>query len=58
MQILSETEPSSYTQASKDQKWIEAMETELKALNDSHTWEITTLPPGKNPIGCKWVCRI
>lgn len=31
---------------------------ELKALEANNTWTITKLPPGKHPIGCKWVYRI
>ncbi|GJY09949.1 retrovirus-related pol polyprotein from transposon RE1 [Tanacetum coccineum] len=34
------------------------MQKELQALEANHTWELTLLPPGKVPIGCKWVYRI
>ena len=34
------------------------MNLEIKALEDNDTWEVTVLPPGKVPIGCKWVFRI
>ncbi|BBG98965.1 RmlC-like cupins superfamily protein [Prunus dulcis] len=34
------------------------MDSELHALESNHTWTITTLPPGKEPIGCKWVYKI
>ncbi|GKC86445.1 RmlC-like cupins superfamily protein [Tanacetum coccineum] len=34
------------------------MQKELQALEANHTWELTLLPPGKLPIGCKWVYRI
>ncbi|GJS41531.1 uncharacterized mitochondrial protein-like protein [Tanacetum coccineum] len=44
-------EPHNYAQASKDQK-------ELQALEANHTSGLTLLPPGKLPIGCKWVYRI
>lgn len=26
-----------------------------QALEDNKTWKLVTLPPGKIPIGCKWV---
>ena len=34
------------------------MDKEIQALEQNHTWELTTLPPSKTPIGCKWVYRI
>lgn len=30
----------------------------LQALESSNTWTLTTLPSGKQPIGCKWVYKI
>lgn len=27
-------------------------------MDQNHTWEITDLPQGKKPIGCKWVYKI
>lgn len=50
-------EPISYTHAATQPLWIEAMEKEIKALNDNKTWDIVELPPGKKPIGCKWVYK-
>ena len=34
------------------------MKTKLDALQANQTWVMTTLPPGKVPIGCKWVFKI
>ncbi|KAH9685044.1 protein kinase domain-containing protein [Citrus sinensis] len=34
------------------------MDIEIKALEQSNTWTIQDLPPGKKPIGCKWVFKI
>ena len=30
----------------------------LEELNANNTWQITTLPPGKQTIGCKWVFKV
>ncbi|XP_014492169.1 uncharacterized protein LOC106754637 [Vigna radiata var. radiata] len=34
------------------------MKTELEALNLNHTWTLTSLPPNKHVIGCRWVYKI
>jgi len=34
------------------------MSAELSALESNNTWSICSLPPGKTPIGCKWVYKI
>ena len=34
------------------------MDAEIKALKANNIWTITSLPPGKKPIGCKWVYRV
>ncbi|KAJ0591220.1 putative RNA-directed DNA polymerase [Helianthus annuus] len=51
-------EPSSYNEAIKDPKWIEAMNCEMEALNRNKTWVVVDLPKGRKPIGCKWVYKI
>uniref|UniRef100_A0A2N9IDW1 Reverse transcriptase Ty1/copia-type domain-containing protein n=1 Tax=Fagus sylvatica TaxID=28930 RepID=A0A2N9IDW1_FAGSY len=38
--------------------WQQAMADELDALHKTHTWDMTTLPPGKSAVGCKWVYKI
>ncbi|PWA96217.1 hypothetical protein CTI12_AA041970 [Artemisia annua] len=56
--INSTVEPKSFTQASKNPRWKEAVDKELHALHLNHTWEVVTLPIGKRAIGSKWVFRI
>nr|GEX48471.1 uncharacterized mitochondrial protein AtMg00820-like [Tanacetum cinerariifolium] len=45
-------------QASKDPRWIDAMQKEIQAFKNNNTWDLTSLPTNKSPIGCKWVFRI
>lgn len=52
------TEPQTYTEASKSPKWVEAMNAELEALERNQTWELTSLPRDKKPIGSRWVYKI
>ena len=51
-------EPNHYYQAVSDPVWIEAMQKELEALEQSHTWDLVSLPPGRRAIGCKWVYKV
>lgn len=39
-------------------KWREAMIEELEALKKNKTWVLTTLPPEKKAISCKWVYTV
>ncbi|XP_055822236.1 uncharacterized protein LOC129890778 [Solanum dulcamara] len=47
------TEPNSYVETIKDPRWVKAIQAEIQALESNHTWEITSLPAGKKPIGCR-----
>lgn len=53
--VNNHTEPHSLIHESKNPKWIEAMNKEINAIEQNHTWTFTTLPAGKSPIECKWV---
>ncbi|CAM8915811.1 unnamed protein product [Rhodiola kirilowii] len=58
MQISDIKEPTSFTQAAKDSKWMEAMQKEISALELNETWHITALPPGKTIVDCKWIYKV
>ncbi|KAK1422630.1 hypothetical protein QVD17_17916 [Tagetes erecta] len=51
-------EPKSSKEALKDINWVNAMNKEMEALNRNKTWDLVDLPPGRKPIGCKWVFKI
>ncbi|XP_070014782.1 uncharacterized protein [Nicotiana sylvestris] len=40
-------EPNSFNEAVQDDRWIEAMNQEIQALEDNMTWELIELPKGK-----------
>lgn len=46
-------EPRSFKEVAYDPQWIKAMEQEIQALEDNHTWEIVDLPIRKQAIGSK-----
>ncbi|MCH79609.1 retrovirus-related Pol polyprotein from transposon TNT 1-94 [Trifolium medium] len=58
MAIDTESEPTSYKIASQNQHWVDAMDTELKALHQNRTWIYVDKPAHVTPIGNKWVYKI
>ena len=56
--ISSMIEPENYQQAVQDPKWRGAMTIEIAALEANNTWSLTSLPPHKKPIGCKWIYKM
>lgn len=51
--ITSNVEPRTYKEAVREERWRKAMQNEIDALEKNHTWDITDLPHGRKPIGCK-----
>lgn len=47
-----------YQQAVQYPHWKEAMATEISALDENQTWNLTFLPTNKHPIGCKWIYKV
>ena len=37
--------------------WKEAINDEMDSIIGNKTWKLVDLPPGSNPIGCKWIFR-
>lgn len=53
--------PQTYTEAMNSPqtvKWKQAMKEEIESLEENDTFELTTLPEGKNVVGGKWVYTI
>ena len=46
-------EPNTFAEAVSNPHWQEAMQSELAALESNQAWSLTSLPLGKQPIGCK-----
>uniref|UniRef100_A0A2N9H674 Reverse transcriptase Ty1/copia-type domain-containing protein n=1 Tax=Fagus sylvatica TaxID=28930 RepID=A0A2N9H674_FAGSY len=53
-----DSDPAPSAPSDTNPLWQQAMADELDALHKTHTWDMTTLPPGKSAIGCKWVYKI
>lgn len=40
-----------------DPIWNGAMSTEVLALEEQRTWDVTELPKGKKALACRWVYK-
>ncbi|CAH9133803.1 unnamed protein product, partial [Cuscuta epithymum] len=56
--ITSRDEPKYFSQAVQDPLWREAMQKEVKALEENGTWTLVELPPHKRVVDSKWVYKI
>ncbi|KAJ0808457.1 putative RNA-directed DNA polymerase [Helianthus annuus] len=55
--ITKNNEPTSFKQTVQEQHWRDAMQSEIKALEENRTWTIEDLPSGKRVIDSKWVYK-
>ncbi|KAG8484033.1 hypothetical protein CXB51_023002 [Gossypium anomalum] len=53
-----EAEPCSVEEALAHPDWRLAVQNEFDALLANSTWELSSLPPGRKAIGCKWLFKI
>ncbi|CAL2256842.1 unnamed protein product [Prunus armeniaca] len=51
-------EPNTYEEARHNPHWVEAMNSEIAALEENHTWSFVPLPAGHRLIGCKLVFKL
>ena len=59
-QSANSSDPLTLSKASKRPewpKWEAAIQDELKSLEAFNTFEVVDLPPGKKPVGCKYVFK-
>ena len=50
-------EPTTVAAAFASPQWTQAMNDEYRALITNGTWTLTSLPPGANLVGCKWIFK-
>ncbi|RVW90198.1 Retrovirus-related Pol polyprotein from transposon TNT 1-94 [Vitis vinifera] len=50
--------PSNIQEALQQPEWKTAIQEEIQALEKNGTWEISELPEGKRPVGCKWIFTV
>ena len=55
--LLSVVEPKNLIEANKYDNWIKAMNEEMDQIEKSQTWELVSIPEGKNVIRTKWIFK-
>ena len=50
--------PNSVQEALANPRWKAAMNEEMKSLEKNETWELVDPPPGKKPVGCRWIYTV
>lgn len=55
--LLSDSDPMTFEEAVKFEKWRYIMDQEMQAIERNDTWELTMLPSGEKTIGVKWVFK-
>ena len=58
LSLSSVSTPKSTSEALSHSGWEQTMAKEMDALYSNDTWELVALPPGKSPIGCRWVYTV
>ncbi|KAJ9542859.1 LOW QUALITY PROTEIN: hypothetical protein OSB04_029365 [Centaurea solstitialis] len=55
--LYAANDPKGYKSASKNPKWVMAMDDEIAALRRNDTWDLVPQPTYHNVVGSKWVFR-
>ncbi|CAL9003639.1 unnamed protein product [Prunus brigantina] len=56
--LFTNDDPTSYCEAVKSEKWKQAMDREIEAIEKNNTWELIDLPSRGKVIGVKWIFKI
>lgn len=55
--MFADCEPTTFEEANRDSKWVNAMTEEINAIERNDTWELTDIPQGHKAIDVKWVFK-
>ena len=55
--LFTNSDPMTYEEAVKSEKWRHAMDQEIEAIERNETWELTNLPSGGKTVGVKWIFK-
>lgn len=52
--VLNLIKPMNVNETNEHEVWRKEMKEEYDTIMKNKTWELTEIPKGKDPIGCKW----
>ncbi|GKC34073.1 retrovirus-related pol polyprotein from transposon TNT 1-94, partial [Tanacetum coccineum] len=55
--LVTQQDPKGFKEAVRDAGWCDAMNAELRALEENDTWELIDLPPDKKAIISHWIFK-
>jgi hypothetical protein len=58
LHVVSSDEPASLAKAEHSPSWRKAMMEEMDSIEENGTSSLVDLPPGRKPIGVKWVFKV
>jgi hypothetical protein len=58
LHVMSSDEPTSFAEAEPSSSWRKAVMEEMDSIEENGTWSLVNLPPGRKPIGVKWVFKV
>jgi hypothetical protein len=58
LHVVSSDEPAFFTEAERNLSWRKAVMEEMDSIEENGTWSFVDLPPGRKPIGVKWVFKV
>jgi hypothetical protein len=58
LHVVNSDELTSFTEAERNPSWRKVMMEEMTSIKENNTWSLVDLPPGRKPIGVKWVFKV
>ncbi|KAH9328474.1 hypothetical protein KI387_000582 [Taxus chinensis] len=55
--VIESDEPSTIQEVLQSKYWKDAMDSEYQSVMKNNSWQLVDLPPGKKPIGCRWIFK-